>query len=143
MRCDRALHSVSHARRLLSPSSPSPRADGANQSRYGAVSEAHNYRMGSVETNARDRRIDNAFHREVFGVGQNGAPVAGGYDAAALARGPGGIDRQRQLDAIGARFDAAKAMHQAGGGYQLKQVMQDLRSVARDHLGGDMRQFRM
>lgn len=105
------------------------------------MSEAHNYRMGSVATNALDRRLDNAFHREVFGIGQNGAPVSGGYDAAALARS--GLDRQRQLDGIGARFDAAKAMHQAGGGHQLKQVMQDLRSVARDHLGGDMRQFRM
>ena len=118
------------------------RADGANPAKYAQVSDV-NYRMGSVSTNAIDRRIDNAFHREVFGVGQNGASVSGGYDAAALARGRDGIDRQRQLNAISARFDAAKAMYEAGGGHQFKQAMKDFRDVARDHLDGDMRQFRM
>ena len=113
---------------------------GANPQRYAEVSHV-NYRMGSVATNAMDRRIDNAFHREVFGVGQHGGRVAGGYDAAALASQ--GIDRQRQLDGIGARFDAAKQMYQAGGGHQFKMMMQDYRDVARTHLGGDMRQFRI
>ena len=141
---NRLSHTVSYE--TLAPPPPitpcvlPSRADGANPAKYAQVSDV-NYRMGSVSTNAIDRRIDNAFHKEVFGVGKNGAPVSGGYDAAALARG--GIDRQRQLDAIGARFDAAKAMHKAGGGHQFKQAMQDFRDVARDHLDGDMRQFRM
>lgn len=95
--------------------------------------------MGSVATNALDRRLDNAFHREVFGVGQNGAPVSRGYDAAALAGD--GFGRQRQLDGIRARYDAARGMHQDGGDPRLVLMMQDLRRVARDHLGGDMRQF--
>lgn len=107
---------------------------GVSTSRYAAVGGG-NYRMGSAATNVRDRLVDNAFHREVFGLG------SGCYDPAALAGR--GVSRQQQLDALGTRFDHSKAMYNAGGGHQFKMMMQDYRQVASDRLGADLRQFRM
>jgi hypothetical protein len=118
---------------------------GVNQGNYREWSDG-NYRMGSVDTNSRDRRLDNAIASEVFhDVG------SGGYNAAALTKATttksgrtiAGMSYQQQLDAVGARFEAAKDAYERTGEYKYYMMQKDLRQVAQDHLDGDMRQFRL
>ena len=111
---------------------------GANPGNYQQWSNL-NYRMGASSVNGRDTRVDNAIISEVFsGTRFDGR---GGYDSAALA--VGGINRQQQLDRVGARFDAAKTAYQATGEYKYFMMQNDLRDIAGTHLGADLRGFRL
>ena len=112
-------------------------------SHYGARSDddrawSHlNYRMGSKDTNMRDRSIDHHLLGEAFR--DAGRPA--GYDAAVLAAK--GISRKQQFDAVSARFHCARAAYDATGDYKYYMMQKDLRAVADTHLGGDMRGFRL
>jgi len=115
---------------------------GASTSRYADAqrsTEGINYRMGGVATNGRDTRIDNAVISTVF-AGQRG----GGYDAYALANNCShSISYQRQADALGQRFDTAKAMYQQTGEHKYFMMCRDFRAVADNNLQVDLRQWRM
>jgi hypothetical protein len=114
---------------------------GAKPENYREISSA-NYRMGSRESNARDTRLDNAIHREVF---QDQG--RGGYDAFALtkpsASGVSGMTYQQQLDRLGTRFDVATQAYAQTGEYKYFMMAKDFRDIADQHLDGDMRQFRL
>lgn len=107
---------------------------GANPSNYREHSW-NNYRMGSVASNGRDTRIDNALIGEHFrGQGR-------GYDAQQLASG--GISYNQQLQAIGNRFDRAKHAYETTGEHKYYMIQKDLRQTAAEHLNADLRGFRM
>jgi hypothetical protein len=131
----------------------SHRADGSQETRhvladsmlshYGARPDAYaewsylNYRMGSKETNLRDRYIDHHLLGDIF----RDAGRKDGYDAGVLAAK--GISRQQQRDAIGARFERAKAAYEATGEHKYLMMQKDMRAVAATHLDADLRQFRV
>lgn len=103
---------------------------GANPGNYQQWSNL-NYRMSASSVNGRDTRVDNAIISEVFsGTRFDGR---GGYDSAALA--VGGINRQQQLDRVGARFDAAKTAYQA-----TRSQSPSTTSVSRNQEDGDAQQ---
>ena len=95
----------------------------------------NNYRMGSSKTNGLDTRIDNALIGEFF-KGQGD-----GYDRSYLAKQ--GISNQQQLNAIGKRFDVAKQAYETTGEYKYYMMQKDLRQVAEQQLGADLRGFRL
>lgn len=112
---------------------------------YGAKPENYavwcdnNYRMGSVGTNSRDIRIDNMIIGEVFGIGKS-------YNAQSLTEPTSrhnGLSYQQQLNAIGARFDAAKTAYSQTGEHKYLMIQKDLRDIAEGHLNADLRGFRL
>ncbi len=109
---------------------------GVKRDNYSAWSH-QNYRMGSRDTNIRDRQIDHHITGEVF----HDAGRKSGYDAQELARS--GVSRQQQLDAVGRRFEVAKAAYEATGEGRYLAIQKDLRGIAAEHLDGDLRQFRL
>ena len=109
---------------------------GAKPSNYTEFSSS-NYRMGSKDTNSRDRMIDNALIGEHF----MDAGHSEGYSASRLAQN--GISRQQQLDALGVRFDVAKVAYEATGEHKYLMMQKDIRETANEHLDADLRQFRL
>ena len=108
---------------------------GAKPDNYKKFSD-DNYRMGSKETNTRDRLIDNALIGEHF----KDAGHSKGYDASRLASK--GVNRQQQLDTIGTRYDTAKIAYETTGEHEYLMMQKDLRDTAEKHLNADLRSFR-
>ena len=96
--------------------------------------------MGSVETNTRDRVIDNAITREVFGLNTRGGITNRGFDGDHMAQH--GISHNQQLQALGTRFDHAKDMHARTGEYKYLMMQNDIRGIAMDGWNVDGRQWR-
>lgn len=107
---------------------------GAKPENYREFAE-HNYRMGSRESNTRDRLIDNALIGEYF---RDEGP---GYDAQRLAAQ--GISYGQQLQAIGKRFNMARGAYETTGEYKYYMMQKDLRDAASTHLDGDLRGFHL
>jgi hypothetical protein len=107
---------------------------GANPENYRGFSSS-NYRMGSIASNGRDTRIDNAL------IGEHFYNQGRGYDASRLAGA--GISYNQQLQAIGNRFDRAKEAYDMTGEYKYYMMQKDLRSTAEAHLDADLRFFRL
>jgi hypothetical protein len=113
-------------------------ADPANYSKW----SQHNYRMGSQDTNMRDRMLD--YH--ITGESFKNAGRPGGYDAQLLTQGTDttpGLTYQQQVDGIKARFDAAGTAYKMTGERAYQNMQNDLRQIASEHLNADLRQFRM
>ena len=121
---------------------------------YGAKSDNYsqwcdnNYRMGSKQTNDRDRMIDNALLGSIFNDAGSKHHRQNGYDANYLAvnqgdRKCGRISYQQQRDAIGSRFDAAKIAYETTGEHKYLMIQKDLRDVAMKNLDADGRQWRL
>jgi hypothetical protein len=108
---------------------------GVNPEKYRNHSYS-NYRMGSVSSNGRDTKIDNALIREHFSD-----QGKGGYDAKKLVRK--GITMNQQLQAVGHRFDQAKIGYELTGHYKYFIMQKDFRDTAGKHLNGDLRSFKL
>jgi len=111
---------------------------GANPGNYQEWSD-FNYRMGSKETNTRDRRLDNA----LLGATFYDAGWKDGYDAHRLTQTAHGLTLQQQAYGIQQRFQRAQEAYLATGEHKYYMMQKDLREVADKHLNCDMREFRL
>ena len=115
---------------------------GASARNYASSVAEHNYRMGSVATNARDSRLD----RHIIGHAFYDAGRAGGYDAQELTRATAshaGLSLQQQRNGISQRFQVAKQAYAETGEHKYFMMQKDLRDIADNHLGADLRGFRL
>ena len=115
---------------------------GAKPENYREWATDGNYRMGSAATNTRDRMLD----RHIVGEAFSDAGRASGYDAQYLARGTKntpGMSYSQQINALGARFDAAKQGYATTGEHKYLMIQKDIRSIADTHLDADLRGFRL
>jgi hypothetical protein len=103
-----------------------------------------NYRMGNSSTNGRDTRLDNQMFNSIF-HSVNGRET-GMYNAQTLTRDTArntGLNRQQQVNGIGARFEAAKTMYELTNEHKYYMMQRDFKQIANDNFNVDNRQWRM
>jgi hypothetical protein len=108
----------------------------ADPNEYALHAKDINYRMGGRRLNlSKDKLVDNGLTREIFKEG------TGSYNAEYIAKK--GVSYQQQGDLLGLRFDRLGEFYAKTHNPLYRQMMEDVRSVAKNNLSVDLREWKL
>jgi len=108
----------------------------ADPNEYALHAKDINYRMGGRRLNlSKDKLVDNGLIREIFKEG------TGSYNAEYIAKK--GVSYQQQGDLLALRFDRLGEFYAKTHNPLYRQMMEDVRSVAKNNLSVDLREWKL